>query len=226
MNKNREQFAAMITGYIDGELSAKDTKKVEKLLAESKEFYDYYLTEKRTKELLKRRVSILRAPLHLRNRIRRQIARTGYRPGFLELLQGLFDYRPVATSLAFSIIAILIVLPNYRMIQNRMIQNGSNSFVSHSMESLPPVRNGQLAGEIICLDCDVFNPLLHPSEHHDPLVHRPGLRADDGSIWTILVRKGDNNLKYSRDLLRKHATLTGMIFENSRYIQVNKYEIL
>jgi len=221
MKENQEQLVAMITGYIDGELSAKDATKVEALLRESKEYYDYYLTEKRTKELLQKRVSILRAPLHLRNRIRRQLGRTGFRPGFWELLQGLFEYRPLAASLAFSVLAILIILPNYRL-----IHNSSMPLQSQGMEGVPAVRNAQLAGEIICLDCDLFNPLLRPSEHHDPVLHRPGLRADDGSIWTILVGKAGNKLQYSRDLLKKRATLTGTIFENSRYIQVSKYEVL
>ncbi len=220
MKRSQEELHELITGYIDGELSVDQTQEVEKLLAGSKELYDYYLSEKRMKEVIKNQLGAVRAPSHLRTRVRRQIARTGYRPGFFELVQGLFDYRPLATSIAFAVIAVLILTPTYRMIVE------GHGFVTKPQASQPTVRTASLEGEIICLDCDVFNPHLRTAEGHNPIVHRPGLKGDDGAIWTILGSGKGLTPQYAQTLLRKRATLHGLIFDNPRYIQVDSFELL
>ena len=94
-----------------------------------------------------------------------------------------------------------------------------------SRSALPAVREAELEGEIICLDCDLFSVNQKGTVTHDPRMHRPGLRANDGTVWTILQDDDDTRLQYNK-LFRKHASLSGLIFENSRYIRVEAYKLL
>lgn len=226
MKKKNDNVYQLITAYIDGELSPEQMKEVEQLLSETPEYHEHYLAEKRTKRLIKENAPVLQAPAQLRNRIRRQIARSGYRPSFWELVQGMFDYRPAATGFAFAVIAFFVLLPAYEM-----ISRSAESLMQKSDSTAPGAKYDELTGEIICLDCDIFTthrntPQAASYAEHDPVIHHPGLRADDGAIWTILQNPSEEQGHYTRALLQKRAILSGTVFENSRYIHVDGYKVL
>jgi len=217
MDKYDTKLLELITGYIDGELNEAETKRVEEVLEKSPQLRDFYVAEKRIKKVIRERLAIEKAPFHLRNRIRRQLARYGSRPSFWQLVYSLFEYRPAAASFAFAVIAFLVLLPVYQIVE-------SNGRVP-SRSALPAVREAELEGEIICLDCDLFSVNQKGTVTHDRRMHRPGLRANDGTVWTILQDDEDTPFQYNK-LLRKHASLSGLIFENSRYIRVAAYKLL
>lgn len=218
--KKTERIDFLLTGYVDGELDDKQKKEVRALLEESPELRRQITDEENLKKALKEQATVHPAPPYLRRRIRRDIAQEQAKPTFGELIQKLFEYRPLATSMAFAVIALLILLPNY----NRIMDTSSLLPTKDSGSNLA-VTNGEIDGQIICLDCGLFSASKDP-QGHDVELHSPGLRATNGEIWTILRTKEEDKLKYGLELLQKKARLSGLIFENSRYIRVNKYTLL
>ncbi|MFQ5651299.1 MAG: anti-sigma factor family protein [bacterium] len=218
MKEERDRCDYLITGYIDGELNEKDRMEVEKLLQESPELLQRYEAECKLKELVTERLQIAKAPAHLRRRIERQIARGGDLPTFWQLIQSLFEYRPVATSFALAVLAFSILLPTFGVMT-------SSGDAGRSTSAGLSVHSAQLRGEIICLDCDLFLKYHGVPVRHQ-VIHRPGLRAEDGAVWTILQDGTGKEIQYNRELLKRKATLFGVVFENPRYISVNKYKLL
>lgn len=214
--KNRDRESFLITGYIDGELSEQEKEQVEKLLKESESFRQQYESEKELKKLLLTKLKSAEAPAYLKARIERKIARGEARPSFWELVQSLFDYRPVATSFATAMLVFLLLLPAYNIITERF---AGNTYTKSS------VHNAQLQGEIICLDCDLFAKHSGTTAQHT-ILHRPGLKSDDGRIWTILQDDKSQRNPYGRDLLRKKVVLSGILFEDAHYISVSDYKLL
>lgn len=206
MNIKKTEIESLISGYIDGELDQKDSKKVEKLLENSKEFKELYQVEKQLKGLITQRMQKEKAPIKLRKRIKRQITRQNGRPGFVELLSEFFEFRPMSSSFALAVIALLILLPNLSRLR------------SHE-----DVEFMQLRGEIVCLDCDIFSKHIDVPEHTN-LLHRPGIRGDDGAIWTIIQNSQGPNVDMR--FLRKKIEISGLAFNELRYIKVEGYHLL
>ena len=116
MKNDCYKFSELITSYIDDELDARRRKKVQSHLGTCSECNDHYLSELNVKKLLKLQLPEIKAPVQLRHRIRRQLARKGSRPGFWQLIQSLFVYRPIAASAALTAIAFFALFPSFEMI--------------------------------------------------------------------------------------------------------------
>ncbi|RMF63495.1 MAG: hypothetical protein D6743_10615 [Calditrichaeota bacterium] len=219
MKKDCTYFGSLITGYVDGELDDKKVLAVRAHLKDCKRCNESYLDEVKLKNVLKERVLKTRAPGYLRNRIRRQIFRYGERPSFAELIQSLFAYRPIHSTLALAAIAIVVFFSTYELVQPLSPHTRQASTTGVSLKS------GQLHGEIICLDCEL---LSHTTEGfvHDPKTHHAGLQADDGSIWTFMHSPAGENIPANRNYLKKKAVVSGILFTNAHYIQVEELKLL
>ncbi len=217
--KARENIKRLLTGYIDDEISAEERVEVEAAIKKNPELAQAMESERKLKGVLKEQLKGVKAPTHLRQRIRRDILRADEKPSFTELVSSFFEYRPVATSLAFAVLALLVFVPSYEVVTSRapgLLQLSDGAGNTYATE-------GTLEGEIICLDCEVFSA---GRAEHNVQLHRPGLRATDGTIWTIVQKRSEDKQRYGRDLLKKKARLTGIIFKNSRYISVEGYQLL
>lgn len=217
--KARKNITRLLTGYIDGEISAEERAEVERAVQQDPKLAAELESETKIKSVLREQLEVVKAPTHLRQRIRRDILRADEKPSFSELLSSFFEYRPLATSLAFAVLAILVLVPSYEVVTSRapgLLQLTGGAANTFSTE-------GTLEGEIICLDCELFSAGMRS---HDVELHRPGLRATDGSIWTIVQKRPEDKMRYGRDLLQKKARLSGLIFPNSRYISVKGYQLL
>ncbi len=206
MKLDKTEIKSLITGYIDGELNEVDVKKVKELLENSKEFKNLYEAEMEIKGLVTQRVQKGKAPVELKRRIKRQISRQNGRPGFAQLVSELFEFRPMTSSFAMAAIAILILLPNLS-----------------KLSSPNAVEFMQISGEVVCLDCNILSKHIDVPEHTDQ-VHRPGIRGDDGSIWTII--QNSQGLNVDMSFLRKKIQISGLAFNELRYIKVEEYHLL
>lgn len=210
---NSDKLATLLTAYIDGELDEEQMKEIRKLLESDAALYKSYEAEKQLCETMSKKLPTVKAPDYLRQRIRRDIMRGPEKPTFWQLIHSMFEYRPLATSLAVAAMVVIISLPAYQI-----VGTGFGPPVS-------AMKQGFLDGEIICLDCDVFSDGT-TNKGHDPELHRPGLRCSNGAIWTILPANGAERILYGRDLLKKKARLVGLIFNDSRYIRVSDFQLL
>jgi len=206
MNLDKAEANALISGYIDGELNEADKKKVETLLQTSKEMKELFHLEKNLKDFIKQKIKADTAPFELRSRIKRQIGRLKGRPGFFEIINELLAYHPVASAASFAVILILILMPNFGR-----FTAGDNVEFKH------------LRGEIVCLDCDVFSKHVDVAEHSN-LLHQPGIKCDNGSIWSLVQTGGEQSVDMR--FLRKKIELTGVAFNSLKYIKVEDYHLL
>lgn len=217
MKNNCNKFNELITSYIDDELDVRRRKQVQSHLEACSECNDHYLGELNVKKLLKSQLPEIKAPVQLRHRIRRQLARKGSRPGFWQLIQSLFVYRPIAASAALAAIAFFALFPRFE------IRNKISPLLDSHSEQIAEVQD--LKGKIVCLDCEFLSRNIK-SVAHDNLTHRPGLKTDNNSIWTFLHTTNIQELLHNQEFLNKNAVVSGILFENSRYIQVNDYKLL
>lgn len=213
MKQKCDRFSVLITRYIDGELKPMDRDEVKTHLGQCSKCKEDYLQEIQVKNLVKDRLANVKAPAHLQSRIRRNLIRSGSRPGFWQLLHSMFLYRPVATSFALALIALLMFLPTIQIIESPFDLLGRGT------------ETAKLEGEIICVDCEFLSNNLGNAVH-DQATHRSGLQAEDETIWTFVRGNSNKELFQDQSLLRKKALVSGILFRNSQYIYVQEYKLL
>jgi anti-sigma factor (TIGR02949 family) len=219
MKKDCNHYSPFISGFIDGELKPSERYEVKAHLDDCPNCNKQYLNEKKLKKLVKERVPTVKAPNYLHRRIRRQLVRKGDRPRFWELVHSLFVYRPLAASVALALVAFLVVYPTFQM--------GGNPFgrSSEDRESAETVEDVELQGQIVCLDCE-FLSLSHEKGSHDATMHRLGLRSKDGTIWSFVHTNTTHDLLFNESFIRKNVSVSGKLFNKSRYIYVKNYKLL
>jgi len=215
MIKDCDQYASLITGFIDGELDAETGHLVKQHLNECQRCNEDYVQEKQIKSLLSERIELQKAPIYLQNRIRRKLVRDGERPGFFEIVRSLFVHQPVAASLALAVVGVLVVLPMYFW----------NSSAGPYFGPEETTLTGELTGEVFCLDC-VFLSRYVTNVKHDPKTHRPALRCQDGIIWTCLQSKTTQRLFEEPNAFKKKTVVSGVLFTKSHYVIVEDYKLL
>jgi mycothiol system anti-sigma-R factor len=216
MHRNCDDFSTLITGLIDHELHPDQEDQVRNHLRECQVCSARYGAELKLKSVVKERLPIAKAPGYLHNRIRHQLVRRGSRPGFLELIQSLFIYRPVIASFAVAVIAFLILFPAFQI--------ASHSTSGGFGRDAAVVDSGELVGEIICLDCEYLKKSGEQIFQHDEH-HRIGIRADDRSVWTFLYTDSPRGIS-TDDALMKRVKVNGTLFQDSHYVRVRSYEFL
>ncbi|MFQ5823724.1 MAG: zf-HC2 domain-containing protein [bacterium] len=220
MKKDCNYFTKFITGYIDGELNSSKNYEVKAHLDECPDCNKKYLNEKKLKEIIKGRMPNLKAPNYLHRRIRRQLLRKGDRPSFWELVHSLFVYRPFAASFALAVIAFFAFYSTYQM-----AGNPSGPFVHGKNMLAEAIKEAELQGQIICLDCEFLSQNQERTTH-DPATHRSGLKIKDGTIWSFIHTNTTHDLLHNQKFLKKKVRVSGTLFKNSRYIYVKNYELL
>ncbi|MFQ5865207.1 MAG: anti-sigma factor family protein [bacterium] len=220
MKKDCYYYSPLITGYIDDELESAKTKEVKAHLEKCANCNKQYLDEAKLKQLVKERMPNLKAPNYLHRRIRRQLIRKGGRPRFWELVHSLFVYRPLAASFALAVIAFLVFYPTYQMVGNPLGQ-----FSEDKNLSAETIKNAELKGQVICLDCE-FLSQSHEQASHDAATHRSGLKSEDGTIWSFVHTNNTHDLLHNQKFLKEKVLVSGTLFETSRYIYVKNYKLL
>lgn len=219
MKKECYEFQTLITSYIDNELEVAQKNKVELHLEKCPDCQKSYSEELKVKKLIKERTSIFAAPAYLRDRIRHQLVRGSSKPGFGELVQSLFTYRPLPASLALAVIMFLVLFPTYRMIDSGAVQLDGRSAAFDISEP------GELRGEIICLDCEFLSKTGHAFTH-DSMTHRPALKTADNIVWTFLHTDDNQEVLHNHKFLHKKAVVTGILFKKAHYVEVQEYKLL
>lgn len=213
MKKDCGYFATLITSLIDNELSNKQKDEVQQHLDDCPECLDSYKNESKVKVLLRERLPNYQAPLSLRSRIRRQLARYGARPGFWEIIQSLFIYRPIPAMLTVAALLIFMLVPPLAL--NNISFNSHESGIVHA---------AQLEGEIICLDCEMQSLTGHKIPHSHNVIEKPGLKTKDGKIYTFIQNSIMGTPLMSPEYLKKNVRIEGTLFEDAQYIQVNDFQ--
>lgn len=224
MKKDCYYFAPLITGYIDDELESSKKKEVEVHLDDCPNCYQSFLNEKQLKETVQGKLPTVKAPTYLRRRIRRQLVRNGDRPGFWELVQTIFIYRPATASFALAVIAFLVLFPTYRIMVEGSTHVSPN--LTKVEESPEP---GELKGEIVCLDCEILSRSEGTTKghsSHDPNTHRAGLKSEDGTMWSFVHTNATQELMHNTKYFKKKARIKGTLFRTSHFIYVRDFDLL
>ena len=219
MKQKCERMAPLITGYLDGELAAQEVTEVEEHLQQCSYCSQRFEAEKRVKMLIRERVPVVKAPAVLHRRIRRRLARAEGRPSFSKLVTALFEYQPVATSLALALIAFLVFLPTFELLRQNAVPEAPRRLALASQAS-----RAEVVGEIICLDCEFLAQSVRSVQHDQR--HRLGIKTEDNKVWTFLVSDRYEELGNSVELLRKKARISGIFFSTSHYVKVEEYRLL
>jgi mycothiol system anti-sigma-R factor len=214
MKQNCKQYAVLITGLIDQELDGSERARVDTHLKNCPDCHDKYVAERSIKTLVRERATVARAPDYLTTRVRHMLSRHGERPGFLQLLQSLFSYQPVTSGLVMAALALLMLLP---VLYITTAANGPHLDAG--------VAAAEFSGEIICLDCELLAGRGTRTEH-DMLRHRLGIRADDDSVWTFLLTAASMDFVGNHDLLKRRVAVSGTLFQQSHYMQLEHYRLL
>ncbi|MFQ5601843.1 MAG: anti-sigma factor family protein [bacterium] len=220
MKKDCYYFSSRITGFIDSELPASETEAVQIHLDECSRCHAAYREELRVKDLVQERLPIVKAPFALKRRIRRQLIRNGERPGFWQLLHSLFVYQPVSASLALAVIILVMFLPSVQVVSTSL-----EKISSKSVESVASQTEEELQGEIICMDCELLSHNVEKLQHN-PETHRMGFKTIDKRVWTFLDSDSNKELLHDQSLLKRKAVISGILFQDARYIYVKNYKLL
>jgi len=216
MKKNCEQFAERITSLIDHELRGQEKVEVEQHLKECSDCQQAYENESQVKLLLKEKLPRYHAPVTLRSRIRRQLARYGERPTLWEMVQSIFIYRPVPASIAVVAMALFMMIPALTLDN---VPSGSHA------PSI--VHAAQLEGEIVCLDCEFETLSGAKNPHsHETVIERAGLKTENGDIYTFMQNADAKFSRVDPAYLSKKVQVKGTLFEQAHYIQVTDYTML
>lgn len=214
MNKNCSYFATLITALVDNELDNDKKREVREHLQDCPECAKAYRHEETVKSLLRERLPKYHAPITLRSRIRRQLARYGERPSFWEILQSLFIYRPVPAMIAAAAILLFVLVPPIAL----------NNWSGHFQDS-GVVHAAQLEGQIICLDCEFETLNGQKIPHSHKVIEKPGLKTSDGKIYTFMQNSVIKTPFTNPVYLNKSAEIEGTLFENAHYIQVSDFHL-
>ncbi len=219
MKKECLYFSSLITAFVDQELEGAQKSEIESHLKVCRHCNQNYLHEMRIKHVVSARMTVLKAPEHLFQRIHRQLFSDKPKPSFWELLQEVFFYRPVAASFAVVALVLIVTLPTYMF----SISSSSTPRRAATLE-----QNGEqieLQGQVICLDCQLQQNDAHNLTPHTA-AHRTGIKCNANQIWSFLDTSDQQEFLHDQKYLEKNVVISGVAYHSARYIHVKNYRLL
>lgn len=228
MKNKCEQMETLITAYIDQELEKKAAANVEDHLEACAPCRERYEAEAEVKRMLRERVQPVSAPPELRARIRRRLQRdTQANRSVWEALRSYFALRPAASIAVAIALLVLVIVPSYLAFVH-------NPFTEGAQVASAEGQVVDLFGEIVCVDCAVMlrahvsdeSTIARVKQEHDRGLHHPGLMTAKGEIYNFLhTGKGLELLQVPSHGGEK-VKIHGVVFPQSRLIEVRSYQII
>lgn len=213
MDHSCSQIEPLLAGYVDGELADSETKQVESHLNLCRMCGDALQDQRTAKTTLHQHYRQDVAPVHLRVRLRHELAKAVARQtGFFESLAGLVTAHKVKSAFAALALVVLLALP-YSGWLEQTSSSGGPTYVL-------------VEGQIVCLDCEIMHEAGHNKECHD--YHHMGLRDGQGNLWRIVDSEQGADLITNRQLIGQRYRLEGYTLPGSlqQNIDVRRYEHL
>jgi mycothiol system anti-sigma-R factor len=160
------------------------------------------------------------APHHLRARIMHHLRHPAQRDSlsFGSLLRRLFEFQRAP---AFASLGLLIALA-------ATIALWGGSRLAQKTEQPDPLAvtwDGQLEGEIVCIDCTLLDVLQTPYTHDSS--HRLGVRCTDGHFWSILQSAKGSELSSKANMAEpRRIRLKGRIFPAQHQVEVTDFSFI
>ncbi len=215
MENTCKTIQPLITGYVDAELSEQEYQLVHEHLASCPACSGLYQQEKAVKSAIKEKIRQATAPVHLRRRIRTQIADSAASsPGFLSALLQVFSAYKLKSAFALAVLLLFAGLPYLALNQPTSDR--------HSAE----VEWVVMEGSAVCIDCELLKQKNHDGHHPHPGAHRTALRTRDGLIWSFLQTEKGIELITNEDVLNKKIRVQGYRLKDQKYIKVEGFEVI
>lgn len=213
------RLSGFITPYVDGELENAQRSELERHLQSCGRCHAFYLQERDVKKVIHDRMPILAAPLYVAQRIHHKLFAGRPQPSFWNLLRDLFHYRPLATSISVAALILFIGFPTYLLsISGRTADDRLVAFA----ETGEVV---ELEGQIICIDCEFTHGDPQNRTPHTN-VHRIGIKCSANKIWTVLDTRQNQELLHNHEYLHKNVLVSGVAYQDARYLYVKNYRLL
>lgn len=209
-----QEVQQQAAGYVDHELEPAQTSRIAQHLQDCPGCTEEVNVQKNMKTLVHERVRSAPAPIHLRTAIRRQLEQETAGAGFGALLQQLWQQRPLPALAAAVVLMLLSASLTYFFVQNPARRTDrSATFVA-----------GYIEGEVVCIDCDLLDALKQTYTHDE--THRVGVRCHDGKVWSILQSPKGRELMHDVNHFHKQVRVTGTLFQDSHYIEVQQFSLI
>ncbi|MCG3120178.1 MAG: hypothetical protein ALAOOOJD_02803 [bacterium] len=207
----QEQFA----GYVDQELEPAQASRIAQHLQNCPGCTAEVNAQQSLKTLVHERARHAPAPIHLRAAIRRQLAQETAGAGFWAQLQQLWQRRPLPALATAVVLMLLSATLTYFVFQNPARPAGPSgaAFIA-----------GYIEGEVVCIDCDLLDALKQTYTHDE--THRVGVRCHDGKVWSILQSPKGRELMHDVNHFHKQVRVTGNLFQDSHYIEVQQFSVI
>ena len=167
----------------------------------------------------------MRAPLQLRMDIRRRLEALQIPRGLWAKRLVLFSIRPatvyaVAATLMLALVGAWTGGMSYQSGKTATPESPRTLTVSNMapIQLMAQVRQ-TVVGQIVCLGCEL--EALNITDEH-----QIGLRTEDGSLWRFVRSQSVEELMADRNNVTHQVRITGTLFNNARFIDVEDYTVI
>lgn len=195
-----------VSAFLDGELDEHLTEEFKLHLQTCHECRLLLNAERRVMELLKNSYHPEKAPFSFRALMRQEIDKKKKKIGFW----GLISARPI-TGLV-SAFAVLVIL--FLSVQ---------VFLTNDRET--DLSKVEMAGHIECISCYLAEH-EHIKSYCDHYGHEMGFVSASNEIFSFFPNEVSNELKSKMEYIHSEAKLTGWIFHQANFIEVENYQII
>jgi anti-sigma factor (TIGR02949 family) len=218
MKPTCEEIGEKLAGFVDGEIAADAADEIAAHVSHCSNCGDREKTQRAVKAVLSNPAVRQSTPHDVRARIMRSIERLPENMTFGSLVKRLFEFQPLP---AFASLIFLVALP----LTIVLLWGGQKEHLQPSPEEpLALVMNGQMEGEVVCIDCELLNISKTPYVHDER--HRLGLRCTDGHYWNILQTDKGSELSSVGHLMHRRILVRGHIFPTQHLVEVTDYSVI
>ena len=195
-----------VSAFHDGELDHNLKNEFEQHLESCSECRLLLNAEGRIKELVKDSYRPEKAPFSLRANIRQEIAKKQKKASLINLFQAR-PFTSLATVLAFVVIFFL----SFQLYQKN---DGSKD-----------LSKVEIAGQIECVSC-YLSESEHLDNYCDHYGHELGFVSSSNEVFSFLPNELSHKLQAKMEYIHTEAKLTGWIFHQANFIELEEYQII
>jgi len=201
-----DQWAPLLSGFIDKELTSTERNEVEAHLKVCSFCSAQVMAEEGVKKIIRQSAQIEPIPVHLRAQIRRSISKQTHRissAGFLESILDVMRTYKAKSAMAMLVLFLVSSLP-YFAGHMLLFETGSSGTEGSNVK----FEQVTLIGKIICTDCALQVRAGYSKQCKE--FHYSGLENDkDGSLWRFIDAGEGIDLIHNLELRGQRIRLSG-----------------
>lgn len=209
MTMNCDEIRNKISGYVDGELPEEEVTILDEHLETCPECQLQLESERETRTIFVQAYTHAKAPVKLRSKIRKSLARDDKAFGILSLIIG----QPKAiAAVAFGVILVCAVsIQAYRML--------------HTSSSVMNVMHIQdMHAKIECIGCHYAEESLATKSYCEEYGHTPAIMTDNHDIFSLIPN--DKSKEFAEFALHSSIMITGWMYYQANFIEIEDYQLI